>query len=358
MTGIRLPRIDLPRRVAFPLAGVGLVVLLVVPQLLSTFWVSNLVQILVFGLFALSVSFLVGHTGMLPLGQAAFFAAGAYGAAWLQVIAGRGAIVSALGGVGLALLTSLVFSFAVRTQGVYFLLLTLAQGMIVWGVANRWTSVTRGENGIGGVALPTVGGVPLGRMDVYYYLVLVVVLVIVAGYFVLIHSPFGLTMRGIRDSESRMRALGYNVVLHKFVAFVLAGTMAGVAGVLYVYWNNFVSPPTAALLRSAEAKLAAIIGGPTTIIGAWFGAAVIILIRNYLSITLARYMTVMGLVFVLAALFFPGGLLGRTPRPTLRGAPRGPRQADATVPPDDPHPPPTGSGRAVETAADAPEGRR
>jgi branched-chain amino acid transport system permease protein len=357
MTGVRLPRIDVPRRVALPLAGIGLVILLVVPQFLSTFWVSNLVQILVFGLFALSVSFLVGHTGMLPLGQAAFFAAGAYGAAWLQVTAGRSAIVSALGGVGLALLASLVFSFAVRTQGVYFLLLTLAQGMIVWGVANRWTSVTRGENGIGGVALPSVGGVPLGRMNVYYYIVLAVVLVIVAGYFVLIHSPFGLTMRGIRDSESRMRALGYNVVLHKFVAFVFAGTMAGVAGVLYVYWNNFVSPPTAALLRSAEAKLAAIIGGPTTIIGAWFGAAVIILIRNYLSISLARYMTVMGLVFVLAALFFPGGLLGRTPRPTLRLTPRGVRRTAAPTAADDPDPPPPAASE-VDHAADAAEGSR
>jgi branched-chain amino acid transport system permease protein len=355
MTSIRLPRVDLPRNVLLAVSGVGLVVLLILPQMLSMFWISNLVQILVFGLFALSVSFMVGHAGMLPLGQAAFFAAGAYGAAWLQVSAGRSALVSAIGGVGLALLVSLMFSFAVRTQGVYFLLLTLAQGMIVWGVANRWTSVTRGENGIGGVNLPAVGGVPLGRMDVYYYIVLAVVLAIAAGYFVMIHSPFGLTLRGIRDSESRMRALGYNVVLPKFVAFVTAGTMAGVAGVLYVYWNNFVSPPTAALLRSAEAKLAAIIGGPTTIIGAWFGAAVIILIRNYLSITVARYMTVMGLVFVLAALFFPGGLLGRHPRPTLRG--RGRRDAPMPMQTDDPDPPPAVAASRSDGSSEHPEAR-
>lgn len=318
---------------------VAAVLLLIAPQVLDTFWVSNLVQILVFGLFALSVSFLLGHAGMLPLGHAAFFAAGAYGTAYLQVVMGQSIAVSVAGGIGLAVLLGTLFSFAVRTTDVYFLLVTLALGMVVWGLAHSWTSVTRGENGIGGVVLPEMSGVDFADLHSYYYVVLAIVAATAVGYYVLVRSPFGLTLRGIRESQARMRTLGYNVIAHKAAAFILSAFIAGVAGVLYIYWNNFVSPPTAGLLRSAEAKLAAIIGGPTTILGAWFGAGVIVLIRNYLSAVMARYLTVMGLVFMAVALFFPKGVVGWRRVPTIvssgrrvpaaeGGEPRGEEEAE------------------------------
>ncbi len=207
-----------------------------------------------------------------------------------------------------------------RARGVYFLLVTLALGMSAWGLANRWTSVTRGENGITGVFPPVVFGIDLSSLRSYYYVVLGVTVLCLAAYTRLVRSPFGLTLRGIRDSESRMETLGYHVGLHRWVAWMVSGMFASIAGVLYVYWNKFVSPGTLILLRSAEAKLMAILGGPETLAGPWVGAWIVVFIRNYMSGELDRYLTLMGLVFVLTAIFFPKGLFARFRTRTLEAS--------------------------------------
>jgi len=288
---------------------------LAAPRVLDTFWTSMLIQILVFGLFALSADLLIGHAGLLPMGHAAFFAVGAYATAILEVRHGQGFALSVAGGLLAATLLAVVFGLAVRTGDVYFILLTLALGNVVWGGMMRWTSLTGGENGVSNVPPPILAGFRLQRLEDYYYLVLAVIVACAFGYRKLVSSPFGLTLRGIRESESRMRALGYRVGAHKLAAFVLAGFLAGLAGVLYIYWNRFVSPAAAGFLVSAEAVLMVILGGSGTVLGPFLGAAVIILIRSYGSAYFVEWwMTAMGLVFIATVLWAPHGLLGLTGR--------------------------------------------
>ncbi len=297
-----------------PLAAAALLA----PQFLNLFWTGLLIQVLVFGLLALSVDLLVGHTGILPMGHAAFFAVSAYTAALLEVRRAVPFLPAAAAAVAATAALAAVFGVAVRTTGVYFILVTLAMGHVVWGVLTRWTSFTGGDNGVSNVPPAALGPLHFAGLTAYYYLVLGVAILCALGYRVLVRSPFGLTLRGIRESESRMRGLGYRTRVHKFAAFVLSAVLAGVAGVLYVHWNRFVSPATATFLVSAESVLMVCIGGSGTILGPFLGAAIILAIRSYLSGYLAQWMAVMGAVFVIAVLWTPNGIIA-----LVRRAPAG-----------------------------------
>lgn len=285
-------------------------VAMVLPQMLNLFLTGLITQILVFGLFALSLDLLIGHTGLVPMGHAAFFAMAAYTAAILEVQHGVAFLPAAAVAILAAVALGAVFGVAVRTTGVYFILVTLAMGHVVWGVLMRWTTVTNGENGVGNVPAPDLGFLRFTTLPRYYYLALMVVVVCALGYRALIRSPFGLALRGIRESESRMRSLGYRTRAHKYVAFVLSALLAGVAGVLYVHWNRFVSPATANFIISAEVVLMVCIGGPRTILGPLLGAAIILTIRSYVSGMLAQWMMVMGAVFIVTVLWAPEGVVG------------------------------------------------
>jgi branched-chain amino acid transport system permease protein len=195
---------------------------------------------------------------------------------------------------------------AIRTTGVYFIMVTLAEGMLVWGITYRWSSVTGAENGIRGIARPPI----IAEHWKFYYVVLVTFIVLATLIWKLVNSPFGLTLKGIRESESRMRTLGYNVVLHKWLAFTLASMFAGCAGALYALYNGFVSPTTVEFAKSAEQVLIVILGGVGTTFGAVIGAAIIIFTRNIVSLYTARWPTIMGLIFVLTVLFARDGVVG------------------------------------------------
>ena len=298
------------------------VLALAAPWVLGIFWISLVTQMLILGLLALSVDLLTGHTGILPMGHAGFFAVAAYATAILEVRHLQGFWVSAGSGVLAAVLLAVVFGLAVRTSGVYFILLTLALGHIVWGVAMRWTTFTGGENGVSNVPPPAVAAVRFADLSIYYYLVLAVVGACCLGYHLLVRSPFGLSLRGIRESESRMRGLGYNVFAHKYAAFVISGGLAGVAGVLYAYWNRFVSPAAATFHASAEAVLMGILGGTGTILGPFIGAVIILGIRNWVSGYVGWWTAVMGLVFIATVLWAPHGLLGLAREMSGRAAAR------------------------------------
>ena len=295
--------------------------LLLAPQVLGLFWTGLLIQIFVFGLFALSVDLLVGHTGILPMGHAAFFAVAAYTAAILEVRQGAAFLPAAAAAILAAAAFGAVFGVAVRTAGVYFILVTLAMGHVVWGVLMRWTNVTGGENGISNVPLPTLGPIRFTSLSTYYYLALAVAALCALGYRVLVRSPFGLALHGIRESESRMRGLGYHTRAHKYAAFVLSAVLAGVAGVLYAHWNRFVSPATANFQVSAEVVLIVCLGGPRTVLGPFIGAAVILAIRSYLSGYLVQWMMLMGAVFIATVLWAPDGIMGLAARLRARRRP-------------------------------------
>lgn len=278
----------------------------------APFWLNSypqtlLTEILIFGLFAASIDLLAGIAGRTSLGHGAIFGSAAYVVAWCQTSAGVDPWIAAIVGVLAATALALVFGLlAVRTEGVYFLLLTLALGMVVWGVAYRWVSVTGAESGIRGIARPP----GLADNARFYWFVLGVTGVTFLALRGLVNSQFGLALRGIKQSSTRMRTLGYNVPLTLALAFTASGCVAGIAGVLGVYLNSFVSPTSVALAQSTKGLLMAILGGVGTLWGGFIGAGVMIALENLVSFYTERWALVLGGMFVLTMLYAPDGLLG------------------------------------------------
>jgi branched-chain amino acid transport system permease protein len=179
--------------------------------------------------------------------------------------------------------------------------------MIVWGIALRWSTVTGGENGIRGRVRPEL----LSDTTSFYYFVLGVFVVLFAMMWRFVHSPFGRTLRGIRESESRMRTLGYDVHLHLFIGFVVSGFFAGVAGTLYGFFNNFVSPTSVGLTTSVTGLLMTLVGGAGTLIGGLIGSIIIISLQVFVSDYTERWSMVLGLMFILIIVLAPEGVLGK-----------------------------------------------
>jgi branched-chain amino acid transport system permease protein len=292
-----------------PLAAlaVGLLLAVGLPYLTSSFYVGIATQVLFFSLFAMSIDLLGGYTGLMPLGQAGLLGVGGYTMGYLVSRVHwpwPAAVVAALVAT---LLVSLVFGFlAVRTRGIFFVMITMAEGMLVWGLAYRWAAVTGAENGIRGISRPEFAILYWQ----YYYFVLAVFVASALILWRVVHSPFGLTLKGIRESESRMRTLGYNVTLHKLLAFMLSGFFAGVSGLLYAWHNQFLSPSAINITPSTEGILMVVLGGAGTLFGPVLGATVIVLVKNLLSMYIARWPTMMGLIFILVVLFARDGIVG------------------------------------------------
>lgn len=278
-----------------------------IPYLSTSFYVNLVSEVMIYGLLAMSIDILAGFTGLVPLGHAGIFGTSAYVVGYLLTKTGIPIYEAVpLGILASTLAAALFATIAIRTTGTYFLMITLAEGMIVWGIAYRWASVTGAENGIRGIERPEI----IGAYWQFYYVVLVVFVVVAAAMYLLVNSPFGLTLKGIRESESRMRTLGYNTTLHKFIGFTATGVFAGIAGALYALYNGFVSPSTVEFAKSAEELLMVIVGGVGTLFGPVIGAMVIIFTRNIVSLYTARWPTVMGLIFVITILFARDGLVG------------------------------------------------
>jgi branched-chain amino acid transport system permease protein len=285
----------------------GLALLAAVPFVVPGYKTSLVIEMMIFATLAMSIDILAGFAGRVSLGHGAIFGIATYVVLYYVTTAAGSPWVAMLLGVAAATAAAMVFALlAIRTSGVYFLLLTLALGMIVWGMCLRWTSVTGGENGLRGVVAPPW----LAAQAVFYFFILIVTALMTWLMWRFAHSPFGLALQGIRESESRMRALGYNVPLHLFIAFTISGFFAGLAGTLYAFFNSFVSPSTVALAQSVEGLLMVIVGGVGTLFGALVGAAVIITLENLVSFYTERWPMVLGLMFIVTMIFAPEGLLG------------------------------------------------
>ena len=284
-----------------------LVLAALLPLGVSTYEIGLASEVLIFGILAMSIDILAGFAGRTSLGHGAIFGVATYVVVYANTQAGYPPAVAFMLGVLAASALAAIFALiAVRTSGVYFLLLTLALGMIVWGICVRWTGVTGGENGLRGDIRPAL----LNVQRNFYWLVLAAAALASLAMWRFVRSPFGLTLRGIRDSESRMRSLGYDVPLHLFVGFTVSGFFAGVAGAIYAYYNNFVSPSTVALAQSVEGLLMAIVGGIGTLFGAFVGAATIIVLQNAVSAYTERWPTALGIVFIVVIIFAPEGIVG------------------------------------------------
>jgi branched-chain amino acid transport system permease protein len=290
-----------------------LALLVAAPAVLDNYRTFLLTEILIFGLFAASLDLLLGYGGLPSLGHAGYFGVGAYAAGLLALhvtsnaFAQLGVAIAAAAGV--ALLTGI---FAVRSRGVYFLMLTLAFGQLLWVLALNWTSLTGGSNGIYGLPTPTLAGSSswLVPSDHFYWYTLGVFLVGYAALKTVVGSPFGRGLAGIRVNEERMGSLGYNVPLYELAAFTMAGAIAGYSGALACQQSKYFSPDGMSFEVSAVAVVVIVIGGQRTLLGAVLGAAFYYVARDQLSDVLSsHWQLALGIVFVLVVYLLPGGLV-------------------------------------------------
>jgi branched-chain amino acid transport system permease protein len=288
-----------------------LAVLLALPWWTGGIYYTNLAsQILIAAMFALSLNLLVGYAGLTSLGHAGYLGISAYASGWLTTHLGWGQLPSAAVALASATVLAGVFGLiALRATGISFLMITLALGQVLWGLAYRWTSVTGGDNGISGLKRPSPLGINLGDPDNFYLFTLLVFLLLWGAIAVWVRSPFGASIRASRDQPRRMLALGYNVWLIRWITFVASGVLGSVAGLMYVYYHQFISPHSLSLANSAEMLLMVIAGGAGTLTGPVVGAALVVLLKNVASAYVDRWTMLLGVVFILIVMFVPGGIV-------------------------------------------------
>jgi branched-chain amino acid transport system permease protein len=308
--------------------GFGVLVLAALgPVLFSAYWISFiLTQVFLLGIAAASLIFLSAYGGMVSLAQVSLY--GLAGFVLGNVVTTGNSKGLNLGwnpwlGVvlGIVITTAVAFLFgalASRSAGIYFLMITLTYAVIANLFFGQVTTFS-GFGGISGVRTPGL----LGQVDFHpnrlYYVSLIVAVLAYAAIRYLVRTPFGITLQGVRDDPVRMSSLGYNVALHRMLAFGFAGFIASLAGVLYVWWNGHIDPASIDLSATIDLLVIAVIGGLYRLEGAWLGAFVFVLINNYIrsvpglghiGISEERFHTVIGVIFLVIVLLSPGGLIG------------------------------------------------
>ncbi len=295
---------------------------------------------LAFAILVMSLDILLGYTGLASLGQAAYLGVGAYMTAILATKYQFGLgydfwLVVLFGILGSAALAAVFGLLAIRASGTYFLMITLALGQCVWGLAYRWNSLTGGDNGINLRQRPKFG-IDLANEVTFFYLVFAFFTVSLLAMYVLVRSPFGRSLAGIREQELRMKILGYNTWLHKYIAFIIAGGFGGLSGVLWAHTAGIVSPENVVLTTSVDALLMAVLGGAGTLVGGVIGSFIVFGLREYLSTLVPWWQYVLGGVYVLTILYLPTGLMGIPERIRQRRLASGNKAEDskklATVP--------------------------
>jgi branched-chain amino acid transport system permease protein len=279
------------------------------PFFLAPYVTTTLTRILIFALLAVSLDLLVGVTGLPSLGHGAYFGVGAYAAGWVAVHGTSQAVPQLFVAFAAGAVTAAVAgTVAVRAHGVFFLMLTLAIGELIQQLAQSWESVTGGSNGLYGIPATRVGQSALTQIAPLYWYVATVFVAAFAALWCVSASPLGATLRGIRDNEPRMRALGYPTLAYKLAAFVIAGGFAGVAGGLLAAQQRLVTPADLGFATSALALLAVVIGGVGSLWGACLGAALVVVVRDYLGPDLGGHgPLLLGLVFVAVVYLMPRG---------------------------------------------------
>jgi len=289
-----------------------LAALISIPFWAPRFWINVASQALIFAIFAMSLDLLLGYGGMPSFGHAAFFGVAGYACA--MVALHRGPEFLPLLGAGVVAASALALpigALSLRATGVYFLMLTLAFSQMLWGLALQWRTVTGGSDGLFGIPRPRVPGLEpsiFWRPQPFYALVLALTAITFALLAGVVSSPFGRTLEGIRENEHRMRALGCPTFRYRLAAFVIAGALAGVAGVLYALYTGFANPGMLHWTTSGLVLIAAIVGGMRSLLGPALGAFLIIVIQTALSSWSERWPLLIGAAFIAVVLFLPGGI--------------------------------------------------
>lgn len=272
-------------------------------------------NILIFGLFATGFNLVFGYTGLLSLGHAALFGAGAYGCGIAIAKFGLDLFSALLCGIALALAASAIIgALAIRTRGVYFSMVTLALAQCLYFIFYQWVSVTGGESGLRGVSVTRLDLGPL-HLDLLnpmqkYYFFLLFVAVALAGFSRILRSPFGAVIEGIRENENRARASGYSLDIMKWMSFVLSGAFCGLAGALNAVHLGIVSIETLFYTTSGTVVMMTLLGGMGTFFGPFVGAALFLALEEIASNWTTHWQLVAGLIFIACVRFFPRGVWG------------------------------------------------
>lgn len=298
------------RGVAVAGTAVGVAALAALPAVAPSFYVTLATRVLILALFATAFNVVFGMGGMHSLGHAAFFGLGGYAAGLGVTRWDWGFLTIIVVGAALGAAVGLLFGLLTqRTEGIYLLLLTLALGQAVWGLAFQQVGLTRGDNGISGVAREVVPLVGSGRVS-WYHFVLVACLAGMGALWWLMRSPVGRAIVGCRESRTRMAALGYSVGAYRNVAFTVSGGFSALAGTLYAWHHRFVSPDMLSWETSALVLIVAVVGGAGAFLGPALGSTLVSGLEFWVSAYTQRWMTVLGLVYIVTILFLPDGILG------------------------------------------------
>ncbi len=273
-------------------------------------------RIVVMALAAMALNFLLGYTGTLSFGHAAYFGVGAYGVGmtlkYLTPSTGLGMLIGMVAGT---LAAALIGALIVRLRGVYFAMVTIAFGQVFYFIAFRWNNVTGGDDGLTGWQRQPLGLGAL-RLDIqhhdtaFYYMALACFAASVGAMALLLRSPFGRTLQAIRENERRARFLGIAVERHLWLSFVISCAFVSLAGTLYALLNNFTDPRALRWDMSGNFVMMTVLGGMRSFWGPLIGAAIFVALQDYVSSHTENWMSVVGLIFVLVVLFFPRGVLG------------------------------------------------
>lgn len=310
MMPIRSTKFDLKNNSLLP--GCMLILLFVAPIFFGRFLQGVATEVLIFGIFAMSLDLLIGYTGLISFGHALFFGVGAYAVVILGIRFDLSPFLGILAGVTVSIIVAaIVGCLCIRVSGIAFLMLTMAFSQLFYSMALKWRSLTGGSDGIGGLERPSIVGLDLDDPLVFYYVVLIVFLLTFWAMRRLIDAPLGHALVGIRENDARMRSIGFPVQSYKLIAFVIAGGVGGLAGGLFAVYTGFVSSDIVFWTRSGEVLIMTVLGGIGTLIGPAIGAAIFILAKIYISSFTDHWLFVIGAIFVLCVLFFKQGIYGK-----------------------------------------------
>jgi branched-chain amino acid transport system permease protein len=279
----------------------------IAPLIVSEFYLTVLCEALVMSMLALSFNLLFGYMGQLSFGQAAFYGLGGYTVAMLMMKVHANFWLSIIAGILVASTIGLIVGFfCVRLRGIYFAVLTLAFGQLIFFIVFKWHDFTGGDDGIQGIFPPEF----LKSPTAYYYFILIVFLASAFVLWKILHSPFGQTIISMRENAERTEFLGINIAKYQLITFVIAAAFAGLAGAIWVPFYRSVAPSYLTWVKSGEPVMAAILGGPSLFYGPILGMFIMTFFHSWVLGFTVYWPVVMGTLILVVIFFLPGGILG------------------------------------------------
>ena len=286
-------------------------ILLILPPIIPRFYTYIIALIFVTGLLAMSLNMVVGHGMIFQFHHGVFYGVGAYTLALMLTKTSLPMWVGfAVGAIAAAVVGLLIGWFCVRLTRLYFGMLQISLGSLIWAIVFRWYSFTGGDDGIHGIPMPPLFSPRISSLNNAYYFILIMLVICLVVLYLILKSPFGTTLEAIRDNPQRCEAVGVNVRRHQLMAIVIATFFAGIAGVLFVVLERSVSPDLLFWTLSLEIFIMCLLGGWFTFAGPMLGAAIMVALRTFVAIYTEYWTLILGVILILLIFFLPEGVMG------------------------------------------------